>query len=190
MSFQEKYELPFLVVTPEEMFEADGTWVTDASSNLGAQYKNCYPSLNKFSSIQYIVNNQRWMGDVPILRLGDVYLIAAEAVLRSGGSQEEAANYVNAVRERAAVASRANEMRVSSNEVNLDFILAERARELAGEQVRWEDLKRFGKLTNTYLNRTNPDITGFVDGKHSIRPIPQAFLDAIGNADEFGTNGY
>lgn len=190
MTAQEKFELPFLLVTPDEMFEDDGRWVTDASSALGAQYKHCYPSLNKFSSIQYIVNNQRWMGDVPILRLGDIYLIAAEAVLRSGGSQADAAEYVNAVRERAAISSRASEMTVSAGEVDLDFILAERARELTGEQVRWEDLKRFGKLNNAYLNQTNPDITGFVDGKHTVRPIPQAFLDAIGNADEFGTNGY
>lgn len=96
----------------------------------------------------------------------------------------------NTLRKRAAITSRQNEMIVPVGEVDLDFILAERARELTGEQVRWEDLKRFGKLNNTYLNKTNPDITGFVDNKHVVRPIPQSFLDAIGNANEFGTNGY
>lgn len=190
MTAAEKYALPFLIVTPDEMFENDGKWVTDISSSLGSEYKNSYPSFNKQSSIQWIVDNQKWMGDIPILRLGDVYLLAAEAALRSGGGQAIAASYVNTIRERAAVSSRANEMTVPASEVTLDFILAERARELTGEQLRWEDLKRFGKLNNAYLNVTNPDITDFVDGKHIVRPIPQAFLDAIGNADEFGTNGY
>ncbi|MFG6685478.1 RagB/SusD family nutrient uptake outer membrane protein [Mariniflexile sp. HNIBRBA6329] len=191
MTASEKYSLPFLIVTPDEMFEPNGKWVTATSlGGLGAYYKDCHPSLNKFSSIHWIFNNQRWMGDVPILRLGDVYLLAAEAVLRSGGSQTTAAEYINTLRKRAAITSRENEMIIAPGEVTLDFILAERARELAGEQVRWEDLKRFGKLNNAYLNVTNPDITGFVDGKHIIRPIPQTFLDAIGNADEFGTNGY
>lgn len=190
MTAAEKYSLPFLLVTPDEMYDDSGKWVTDASSSLGAYYKNCYPSYNKLSSIHWIYNNQRWLGDVCILRLGDVYLLAAEAALRANNDQATAAGYVNTLRKRAAITSRENEMVVPDSEVTLDFILAERARELAGEQVRWEDLKRFGKLNNAYLNTTNPDITGFVDGKHTIRPIPQAFLDAIGNAAEFGTNGY
>tara|TARA_R110001606_G_scaffold82341_3_gene188928 strand:- start:1563 stop:3503 length:1941 start_codon:yes stop_codon:yes gene_type:complete len=190
MTAAEKYSLPFLIATPDEMFDSSGRWVTDASSSLGAYYKKCYPSFNKFSSIYWIYNNQRWLGDVPILRLGDVYLIAAEAALRASNDQATAAGYVNTLRKRAAITSRQNEMIVPVGQVDLDFILAERARELTGEQVRWEDLKRFGKLNNTYLNRTNPDITGFVDDKHIVRPVPQSFLDAIGNANEFGTNGY
>ncbi|MEN3324736.1 RagB/SusD family nutrient uptake outer membrane protein [Mariniflexile soesokkakense] len=190
MTAIEKSSLPFLVVTPEEQFEANGKSVTAASGGLGAEYSNCYPSLNKFSSIYWIFNNQRWMGDVPILRLGDVYLIAAEAALRKNNDQATAVAYINTLRKRAAITSRENELTVSAGEVTLDFILAERARELTGEQVRWEDLKRFGKLTSAYLSSKNPDITTFDDSKHKVRPIPQAFLDAIVNADEFGTNGY
>lgn len=190
MTEEEKRDLPFLVVTPEEEFNADGTWVTAAEGSLGSAYSNIYPSFNKFSSIYWIYNNQRWLGDVPILRLGDIYLIAAEAALRANNDQATAANYVNAIRKRAAVTSRQDEMIVPASEVTLDFILEERARELTGEQVRWEDLKRFGKLTYSYLNGKNPDITAFDESKHTVRPIPQSFLDAIGNADEFGTNGY
>ncbi len=190
MTDAEKKDLPFLVVTPKEQFETNNKWVTAASGTLGSAYKDCYPSFRKFSSIQWIYNNQRWLGDVPILRLGDVYLIAAEAALRENNDQTTAATYLNTLRKRAAVTGRENEMVVAPSTVTLDFILKERARELAGEQVRWEDLKRFGKLNNAYLNVTNPDITGFVDGKNIVRPIPQAFLDAIGNAQEFGSNGY
>ena len=52
------------------------------------------------------------------------------------------------------------------------------------------DLKRYGKLTSAYLSEKNPDIEYFDDTKHTVRPIPQTFLDAITNPDEFGSNGY
>lgn len=187
---EEKAMMPFLCVDPTDMFKHDGQWVTDADEPLGSSYKNCYPSMRKLSSLYWIYSNQHWQGDVPILRLGEVYLIAAEASLRYNNNQATAATYVNAIRERAAVSGRATDMTVSATEVTLDFILEERARELAGEQVRWVDLKRFGKLTSTYLSSKNPDIIYFDDYKNTVRPIPQTFLDAISNPDEFGTNGY
>jgi hypothetical protein len=182
--------LPFLCVDPTDMFESDGRWVTSATMPLGSAYKDCYPSMRKLSSLYWIYSNQHWQGDVPILRLGEVYLIAAEAALRFNNDQAAAAGYVNTIRQRAAVTGRADEMTVNPGDVNLDFILAERARELAGEQVRWCDLKRFGKLTSAYLSAKNPDITNFDDSKNIVRPIPQSFLDAIANPKEFGSNGY
>jgi len=187
---EEKAKLPFLCVDPTDMFQSDGRWVTELSVPLGSAYKECYPSMRKLSSLYWIYSNQHWEGDVPILRLGEVYLIAAEAALRTNNDQETAAGYINTIRQRAAVAGRANEMTVIPGDVTLDFILAERARELAGEQVRWCDLKRFGKLTGAYLSATNPDIVNFDDAKNTVRPIPQSFLDAITNPDEFGSNGY
>jgi hypothetical protein len=186
----EKVKLAFLCVDPSDMFQPDGKWVSPTTSTLGSSYKECYPSLRKFSSLLWIYSNQHWEGDVPILRLGEVYLIAAEAALRYNNDQETAATYVNAIRERSAIKGRASEMTVNASEVTLDFILEERARELAGEQVRWTDLKRFGKLTSAYLSEKNPDILNFNDSKNTVRPIPQSFLDAITNPEEFGTNGY
>lgn len=187
---EEKAKLPFLCVDPTDMFESDGRWVTSLTMPYGTYYKDCYPSMRKLSSLYWIYNNQKWEGDVPILRLGEVYLIAAEAALRYNNDQAAAAGYVNTIRQRAAVTGHTDEMTVNQNEVDLDFILAERARELAGEQVRWCDLKRYGKLTRTYLSATNPDILNFDDAKNQVRPIPQSFLDAIANPKEFGTNGY
>ncbi|MCW0481621.1 RagB/SusD family nutrient uptake outer membrane protein [Gaoshiqia sediminis] len=187
---EEKALLPFLCVDPSDMYDASGKWVSAETSTLGTYYKECYPSMRKFSSLYWIYNNQKWEGDVPILRLGEVYLIAAEAALRYNNDQAAAAQYVNAIRQRASVTGRAGEMAVAQGEVDLDFVLAERARELAGEQTRWYDLKRYGKLTTAYLSETNPDITTFEPSKHIVRPIPQSFLDAIANPDEFGTNGY
>ncbi len=190
LSADVKAKLPFLCVDPSDMFDESDKWVTSTSNDLSTYYKECYPSMRKFSSLHWIYNNQKWQGDVPILRLGEVYLIAAEAALRYNNDQATASSYVNTIRQRAAIASRANEMAVNQSDVTLDFILAERARELAGEQTRWYDLKRYGKLTSAYLGQTNPDILDFDEAKHQLRPIPQSFLDAIANPDEFGTNGY
>jgi starch-binding outer membrane protein, SusD/RagB family len=190
LSATEKAKLPFLCVDPSDMFDASGKWVSSTSSTMGTYYKECYPSLKKFSSLYWIYDNQKWEGDYPILRLGDVYLIAAEAALRYNNDQTTAAGYINTIRKRAAVTGRESEMVVAESAVTLDFVLAERARELAGEQTRWTDLKRFGKLTNAYLAQTNPDILTFDETKHTVRPIPQSYLDAIANPSEFGTNGY
>lgn len=187
-----KKKMPFLCVDPSDMYDAQGKWVTATTGKdgMGTYYKEIYPSMRKFSSIYLIYTNQYWMGNVPIMRLGEVYLIAAEAALRYNNDKATALKYVQPLRNRAAVTGRQAEMAVSQADMTLDFILAERARELAGEQTRWYDLKRFGKLTNAYFAATNPDIVAFEEDKHTIRPIPQSYLDAIANPTEFGNNGY
>ncbi len=84
--------------------------------------------------------------DFPVFRLADAYLMYAEAVLRgaSGGDRATALNYVNALRERAFGD---NSQNISDAQLTLEFILAERARELYWEGHRRTDLIRFGKFT-------------------------------------------
>ncbi|MDR3219331.1 MAG: RagB/SusD family nutrient uptake outer membrane protein [Dysgonamonadaceae bacterium] len=187
----EKRDLPFWVVDPSDMFDASGKWITvETNPAMGTYFKEIYPSLKKFSCLQYVDDRQQWLGDIPIIRLGEVYLIAAEAALLYNNDQPTALKYVNEIRKRAAVTGRQNEIVATQGEMTLDYILAERGREMCGEQVRWYDLKRMGKLTSQYLTSTNPDILFFDESKHKIRPIPQSYLDAISNPDEFGNNGY
>jgi starch-binding outer membrane protein, SusD/RagB family len=83
--------------------------------------------------------------DYPMFRLGDAYLLYAEAHLRGGGGSEaEALGYVNALRERSFGDDSGN---ISAAELTLDFILDERGRELLWEGHRRTDLIRFGVFT-------------------------------------------
>ena len=187
-----KSKMPMLVVDPSDIFEPgtnrykDPTLYPDDPNLI-----TMFPAMRKFSAALYCQSNQQWLGDIPILRLGEIYLIAAEAAILNGNDQSKAVGYVNTLRKRAALTARENEMLVSASQMNIDFILKERARELSGEHTRWIDLKRTGKLNKTYLDQTNP-IAGanFDDNKHIVRPIPRSFLDAISNAAQFGNNGY
>ena len=192
MTAQEKRDLPFWIVDPSDMFDSSGKWITvETNPTMGTYFREIYPSFKKFSCLDYVDDRQQWLGDIPIIRLGEVYLIAAEAALLYNNDQETALKYVNDIRKRAAILSRENEMLAEQSQMTLDFILAERGRELVGEQTRWYDLKRMGKLTTQYLASTNPDILYFDPAKHTLRPIPQSFLDAIANPKEFGQNpGY
>ena len=81
-------------------------------------------------------------------------------------------------------------MRITADQLTIDFILDERGREFAGEQQRFFDLKRTGKLVER-VKKMNPNAAENIQEYHAIRPIPQAELDALTNGKEFGQNkGY
>ncbi|AUP78810.1 RagB/SusD family nutrient uptake outer membrane protein [Flavivirga eckloniae] len=85
--------------------------------------------------------------NVRVIRYADVLLMQAEAEIRSGGSEAVALGFLNQVRARPSVNMPA--INVSGTEAILDAIKHERWVELAGEQSRWLDLKRFDG--DTYL---------------------------------------
>ena len=133
-------------------------------------------------------NDQHSNRDCVILRLAEMYLIAAEAQLNLN-NKSEAAKMLNVVRRRAAFPGKESAMEITANDVTIDFILDERARELGGEMQRWYDLKRTGKLLER-VKKCNPDVTE-IQSYHTLRPIPQTTLDAVTNKDEFKQNeGY
>ncbi len=83
--------------------------------------------------------------DFPMFRLGEAYLIYAEAQLRGGGgNRTQALNYVNALRVRAYGDSSGV---IADPALTLPFILAERGRELLWEAHRRTDLVRYGLFT-------------------------------------------
>jgi hypothetical protein len=99
----------------------------------------------------------------------------------SGGDAAQALQYVNQLRERAYNNSTGN---INQNQLTLDFILDERARELKWEAHRRTDLIRFGRFTEgTYLW---PWKGGVKDGRavesyRNLFPIPSSDVTANPN---------
>jgi hypothetical protein len=162
---------------------------TYAANGVPSQRK-FYVSLSKFKdSTRTSAAEAQSARDVFVIRLAEMYLIAAEAKMKTGDN-DSAAYYINQIRTRAALPGRTAQMQITSAQVNLDFILDERARELCGEQLRWFDLKRTGKLASR-IQSMNPDAAIYFQPFHTVRPIPQAQLDAITNKADFLQNtGY
>lgn len=81
--------------------------------------------------------------DFPMFRLSDAYLMYAEATVRgaSTGNVGTAVGYINQIRKRAGATN------ITAGDLTLDFLLAERGRELFWECHRRTDLIRFGKFT-------------------------------------------
>lgn len=121
--------------------------------------------------------------DFPVFRLADAYLMYAEAVLRggSGGDLTSALGYVNAVRARAYGNTTGN---ITSDQLTLNFILDERARELYGECHRRTDLIRFGRFsTSSYVWEWKGNVkTGISTDSHlDLFPIPSTDMGANPN---------
>lgn len=121
--------------------------------------------------------------DYPMFRLGDAYLMYAEAVLRggAGGTRAEALTMVNALRERAFGDNSGN---ITDAELTLDFLLDERARELFWEGHRRSDLVRFGQFTDGDYHwpwKGNMPEGRATEGYRDIFPIPATQLTANPN---------
>lgn len=115
--------------------------------------------------------------NVPVFRLADAYLMAAELDLRIANTVTAAdLVYLNDIRSRAGLTD------ISAGTVTLDYILDERARELYWECHRRTDLVRFGKYTSAdYVwPFKGGSVAGQGVGSHfDLMPIP--FTDITAN---------
>ena len=117
----------------------------------------------------YIVNSQD--NDVHLIRLADIYLMKAEALLRSGGSNAEATSLLNAVRSRAWGNDSQNYA-----EATLQNIALERKLELAWEAWSRQDCIRFKTFQNA---RFWKEVTATNQSPHLlIFPIPRTALES------------
>lgn len=150
--------------------------------------------------------------DWPLMRLGETYLLRAEARFRQG-NYTGAAEDINKLRDRAfkdyRAAGHPGAGAVNASDVqngSIDFILDERARELFGEENRRYTLMRTKTLAerlknyadnypepNKYGNGANCPadkmISGFNDNK-SIFPIPRTDIDLNKDGNLEQNTGY
>ncbi|MDH6343218.1 hypothetical protein M2480_003144 [Parabacteroides sp. PFB2-12] len=139
------------------------------------QYKTDRDYLKKYESPDYKVSN------IPVLRISEAYLIAAEAAVKLG-DKVNAAKYLN------AIVSRANpEKSVTEEECDLDRVLLERRKELVGEGHRFYDAMRNGKkIVRAGKSHSSalltPETREFDWNFYKIvLPIPQSELNANPN---------
>lgn len=109
----------------------------------------------------------------PMMRLSEVYLTAAEAILHGAGSQSDALTYVNYVRERAGVAP------WSATQLTLNSLQDERCRELYLENCRRTDLIRYGKFVSGYNWNWKGNTENGTDLKehNKLYPIPAQIIN-------------
>ncbi|GAB2955378.1 RagB/SusD family nutrient uptake outer membrane protein [Hymenobacter coalescens] len=159
-----------------------------------AGYSNLFsPVMNKFDDVtRTAVNNP---SDRPLIvyRFAETYLIAAEANMYLGNTGP-AVSQINTLRERAGAVGRKTQMDITASQLNIDFILDERARELCGEQMRYFDLVRTNKLVERVRAKVPPsssvttapagpygsDAARNIKDFHVLRPIPQTEIDRTG----------
>jgi hypothetical protein len=127
--------------------------------------------------------------DYPMFRLADAYLTYAEAKLRGGtGGEFDELTLVNLLRDRAGLSD------ITASDLDLDYILDERGRELHWEATRRTDLVRYGRFTS------GDKLWAFKGGEQqgiptaefkNLYPIPASEISANPNLDQEDQNeGY
>lgn len=173
-----------------------GKWLVKDGYLLGKDtIRNFYPFIMKFSRVGYFPDESyaknsdgsqqlTSLGEHPLLnqnnscnwsfkdeylfRLGETYLLRAEAYL-GNGQKDKAADDLTILRKRS------NASGVQSSQVTLDFILDERMRELYFEDLRVETLCRVGKMVER-SRKYNP--RGNNVGDHqNLFPIPYSEIE-------------
>ncbi|PID92022.1 MAG: RagB/SusD family nutrient uptake outer membrane protein [Bacteroidetes bacterium] len=128
------------------------------------------------------VTAARQFNDQIYLRLGETYLLKAEAQMKLD-DLSGAAETMNTLRRRA------NASEITAADVTLDFILDERSRELALEEHRRYTLLRTGK----WLERTaryNTNGGALITERDRLFPIPQRVIDANLTSEMSQNPGY
>lgn len=113
--------------------------------------------------------------DIVIVRLGEVYLMRAEAKLRKNDAAGALAdvNFVRASRTSSVVKAPALPV------MTADLLFRERGFELYWEMYRRTDMVRFDKYENVWTEKTN------ADKNKRIFPIPQTALDGASNLPDY-----
>ena len=138
-----------------------------------------FPIFEKFTTDQFEgldqgENRSNIFRDAYAVRLPETILLRAEAYYRKGDNAAAAAD-INLIRSRAQC-----DVLASPGDVDLDYILDERARELFGEEMRWNTLLRMGGTVAVDRIRTYAKhdwTTTSLTFDFNLWPIPQSVID-------------
>lgn len=149
VNFDEYYDQPLVggIKDDDGDYRVNGFAVNEKGERIKARYF-VYPGIKKFKDSKALYSDSGESGtrDHFVFRLGEVYLIAAEASLKSGYG--DGTHYLQELRNRASITGTAPTL-----ELTIDNILDERARELLGEERRFLELRRTGKLKERVFTR-------------------------------------
>ena len=139
--------------------------------NLKSAPENAGVRVNKFAPNPNTERQFSSPNDVPILRISDIYLIRAEAKLRSGDATGALVD-INFLRSKRSADGKTLP---ALSVVTLDDILKERGFELYWEGMRRQDLVRFGKFTEAWQEKPVTDATKV------LFPLPTSAVDVNEN---------
>jgi len=161
MTIEEIRKKKFYVFTPENYSDS-----------------RIFPTMTKYLDPNRLTVNENSHRPIMVFRLAETYLVAAEAAFKLG-QNEAAAAYLNTLRTRAAAPGKQAQMQVTASDINIDFILDERSRELFAENVRWFDLVRTGKLLERVRKYDDFEAKNNIKDFHVMRPIPLSQINAV-----------
>jgi len=180
---QLKSAKPYRVISPAEMPGINGTYPGSG----GAAQPVLAPSMKKYWDPARPNANEGGGRPYPVLKLSEVYLLAAEAAMKLGNNAD-AVTQINVLRARAAYRSNLSATDVATRQaavlaatpatITLDYILDEHGRELAGEANRWVDLAVRKQLVNR-VKLYNPPALPKIQDFMMLRPIPQSQLNSV-----------
>ena len=120
--------------------------------------------------------------DQYMFRLAETYLLRAEAYLALGNTGQAAVD-INVIRSRAEASP------VTGSEVDIDYILDERMRELGVEEKRRLTLMRLGLLYDR-VTRFNPYYADEMEERYNLWPIPAEEIERNIDAELEQNPGY
>jgi hypothetical protein len=120
--------------------------------------------------------------DYPVIRLAEMYLSAAEAILHGAGDKAEALKYVNLIRERAGLNA------WNAGELTYETLQDERCRELYTENCRRTDLIRYGKWISGYTWNWKNKVAagGNFSSSFALYPLPSSIVTLAGYKQNTG----
>ena len=132
----------------------------------------CYPNWTKFGTDKHYDGNfvNGYTKDQYVMRLPETLLLRAEAYIAKGDKASALAD-VNTIRARAKAPL------ATVNEMDINYILDERVRELYGEEFRMLTLMRLGLVFDRVQKYGGAIQRTTVSAKNNLLPIPQGEID-------------